>query len=132
MARVMPRLFNWHIHVPIEDATESAARLLRNNLLSLPSPRMAVSRVFPPQGPHINAPYFSAYFPGALLKPVAALIAAHPGASVMLHPLTGLQFAEHSKPLAQLFGPPMGDVIDYDFLKWHDMARQIIPVPAQL
>lgn len=125
-----PMAFTWHMHVPLTPEHEEAAMALRSSLLDILNPDVHVSIPFPPQGPHINAPYYTVYFPGALLNVVKEVLAHHKNAPVMLHPLTGHQYAEHHAPLAAFFGPAMPDVFDDEKLKAYDRAKGIDPVLA--
>lgn len=126
-----PLAFTWHMHVPLTPDREDAALALRESLLRILNPDVHVSVPFPPQGPHINAPYFTVYFPGALLNVVKGVLAHHKDVPVMLHPLTGYEYAEHNAPLAAFFGPDMPDVFDQEALKGYDRKNGIRPILAR-
>ncbi len=109
--------FDYHVHVPVFGAHAADAEKLRLQLLTIKSDELSVSRVWPPQGPHIIHPYFSGYFPGKLLEVVTEVVEKHRGeSSVMIHPITGLQFAEHSC-FARWYGAKVPEALDWEKLK---------------
>lgn len=124
-----PSAFTWHLHAPLAPDEEAALKLRDALLLGISISDMSVSEIFQPQGPHINAPYFSAYFPGFLRNMVRDIAKSHGAAPSMIHPVTGHQFAEHNEPLAEFFGF-MPEVIDYEKLKEYDRAKGIEPILA--
>ncbi len=118
--------FDYHMHVPVFGQHRAEAAELRLRLLDMPSDDLKVSQIWEPRGPHIKYPYFSAYFPGTLLNEVVDVVDQNRGdASVMIHPITGLQFAEHSC-FARWYGPKIPEALDWDMLKGIDKKAGLV------